>query len=101
MDKEKKELTPWCECTFMDVDVNTYKKFVNRKKEIIMKSPLTSHALIECLKDENLHHVKKERVILMEFARQYEMVKNNTQFNYAAYSVFDELIHDMSFLEEK
>ena len=101
MDKEKKELVPWCECTFMDVDTNTYNKFVNRKKEIIMKSPLTSPALIQCLKDENLHHVKKERVILMEFDRQYEMVENNTQFNYAAYSVFNELIHDMSFLEEK
>ena len=101
MDKEKKELIPWCKCTFMDVDTNTYNKFVNRKKEIIMKSPLTSHALIECLKDENLHNVKKERVIQMEFARQYEMVKNNTQFNYAAYSVLHELSHDMSFLEEK
>ena len=101
MDKEKKEMIPWCKCTFMDVDVNTYNKFVNRKKEIIMKSPLTSPALIECLKDENLHHVKKERIIQMEFKRQYEMVKNNTQFNYVAYSVFNELIHDMSFLEEK
>ena len=37
----------------------------------------------------------------MEFARQYEMVENNTQFNYVAYSIFDELIHDMSFLDEK
>ena len=101
MDNEKKELIPWCECTFMDVDIITYNKFVNRKKEIIMKSPLTSPALIECLKDENLHNVKKERVIQMEFERQYEMVKNNTQFNYVAYSVFNELIHDMSFLEKK
>ena len=101
MDKEKKELVPWCECTFMDVDTNTYNKFVNRKKEIIMNSPLTSPALIECLKDENLHHVKKECVIQMEFQRQYEMVENKTQFNYVAYMVFNEMIHDMSFLEEK
>ena len=101
MDKEKKELIPWCECTFMDVDVKTYNKFVNRKKEIILKSPFTSPALIECLKDVNLHHVKKDRVIQMEFKRQYEMVENNTQFNYVAYSIFDELIHDMSFLDEK
>ena len=98
---ENKELIPWCECTFMDVDMSTYNKFVNRKKEIIMKSPLTSLALIECFKDENLHHVKKERIIQMEFQRQYEMVENKTQFNYAAYSVFNEMIHDMSFLEEK
>lgn len=98
---ENKELIPWCECTFMDVDTNTYNKFVNRKKEIIMKSPLTSPALIECLKDENLHPVKKERVIQMEFQRQYEMVENNTQFNCVDYSVFNEMIHDMSFLEEK
>lgn len=66
-----------------------------------MQSPLTSPALIECIKDENLHHVKKERIILMEFERQYEMVENNTQFNYATYLVFNELIHDMSFLEKK
>lgn len=85
----------------MDVDVNTYNKFVNRKKEIVMKSPLTSPALIECLKDENLHHVKKERIIQMEFQRQYEMVENKTQFNYVAYIIFNEMIHDMSFLEEK
>ena len=98
---ENKELIPWCECTFMDVDTNTYNKFVNRKKEIIMKSPLTSPALIECLKDENLHPVKKERVIQMEFQRQYEMVENNTQFNCVDYSVLNEMIHDMSFLEEK
>ena len=98
---ENKELIPWCECTFMDVDTNTYNKFLNRKKEIIMKSPLTSPALIECLKDENLHPVKKERVIQMEFQRQDEMVENKTQFVYVAYSVFNELIHDMSFLEEE
>ena len=101
MDKEKKELIPWCECTFMDVDVNTYNKFVNRKKEIIMKSPLASHALIECIKDENLHYVKKERVIQMEFQRQYKMVENKTQFNYVTYSIFNDMIHDISFLEEK
>ena len=81
--------------------INTYNKFLNRKKEIIMKSPLTSPALIECLKDENLHPVKKERVIQMEFQRQYEMVENKMQFNYVDYSVFNEMIHDMSFLEEK
>ena len=66
-----------------------------------MKSPLTSPALIECIKDENLHHVKKERVIQMEFQRQYEMVENKTQFNYSDYLVFNDMIHDMSFLEEK
>ena len=98
---ENKELIPWCECTFMDVDMNTYNKFVNRKKEIVMKSPLTSPALIECLNYENMHPVKKEHIIQMEFQRQYEMVENKTQFNYAAYSVFNEMIHDMSFLEEK
>ena len=98
---ENKELIPWCECSFMDVDMSTYNKFVNRKKEIIMKSPLTSPALIECIKDENLHYVKKERVIQMEFQRQYEMVENKMQFNYVAYSVFNEMNHDMSFLEEK
>ena len=96
-----KDLIPWCECTFMDVDMSTYNKFVNRKKEIIMKSPLTSPALIECIKNGNLHPVKKERVIQMEFQRQYEMVENKTQFNYAAYMFFNEMIHDMSFLEEK
>ena len=85
----------------MDVDTYTYNKFVNRKKEIIMKSPLTSPALIECIKNGNLHPVKKERVIQMEFQRQYEMVENKTQFNYAAYMFFNEMIHDMSFLEEK
>ena len=100
-EKKEKEMIPWCECTFMDVDVNTYNKFVNRKKEIHHEISFDESALIECLKDENLHHVKKERIIQMEFARQYEMVENNTQFNYVAYSVFDELIHDMSFLEEK
>lgn len=98
---ENKNLIPWCECTFMDVDMSTYNKYLSRKREIIMKSPLTSPALIECLKDENLYHVKKERVIQMEFQRQYEMVENNTQFNYAAYMIFNEMIHDMSFLEEK
>ena len=98
---ENKELIPWCECTFMDVDMNTYNKFLNRKREIIMKSPLTSPALIECIKNGNLYPVKKERVIQMEFQRQYEMVENMTQFNYVAYSVFNEMIHDMSFLEEK
>ena len=85
----------------MDIDMSTYNKYLNRKKEIVMKSPLTSPALIECLKDENLHHVKKERVIQMEFQRQYEMVENKTQFNYVAYMIFNEMIHDMSFLEEK
>lgn len=85
----------------MDVDVSTYNKFLNRKKEIIMKSPLTSLALIECIKDENLHPVKKERVIQMEFQRQYEIVENKTQFNYVAYLVFNDMIHDISFLEEK
>lgn len=85
----------------MDVDVSTYNKFLNRKKEIIMKSPLTSPALIECIKDENLHPVKKERVIQMEFQRQYEIVENKTQFNYVAYLVFNDMIHDISFLEEK
>lgn len=98
---ENKDLIPWCECTFMDVDMSTYNKFLNRKREIIMKSPLTSPALIECLNYENLHPVKKERVIQMEFQRQYQMVENMTQFDYAAYSVFNEMIHDMSFLEEK
>ena len=98
---ENKDLIPWCECTFMDVDMNTYNKFANRKREFIMKSPLTSPALIECIKDENLHPVKKECIIQMEFQRQYEMVENKTQFNYAAYMVFNEMIHDMSFLEEK
>ena len=72
MNKEKKELVPWCECTFMDVDVNTYNKFVNRKKEIILKSPLTSPALIECLNYENMHPVKKERIIQMEFQRCFK-----------------------------
>ena len=66
------EMIPRCECAFIDVDMNTYNKYLNRKKEIVMKSPLTSPALIECLKDENLHHVKKERVIQMEFQRQYK-----------------------------
>lgn len=37
----------------------------------------------------------------MEFERQYEMVENKTQFDYVAYSVFNDMIHDMSFLEEK
>lgn len=98
---ENKELIPWCECTIMDVDIITYNKFVNRKKKIIMESPLTSPALIECLKDEFLHTVKKELVIQMEFKRQYELVKNKTQFNYADYVIFDEMVHDMSFLKEK
>ena len=98
---KNEELIPWCECTFMNVDMSTYNKFLNRKKEIIMKSPLTSPALIECIKDENLHHVKKERIIQMEFKRQYEMVENKTKFNYADYMVFNDIIHDMSFLEEK
>ena len=72
-----------------------------QEEKIIMKSPLTSPALIECIKNGNLHPVKKERVIQMEFQRQYEMVENKTQFNYAAYLVFNDMIHDMSFLEEK
>lgn len=98
---KNKELIPWCECMFMDVDMSTYNKYLNRKKEIVMKSPLTSPALIECIKNGNLHPVKKERVIQMEFQRQYEMVENKTQFNYADYLVFDDMIHDMSFHEEK
>ena len=83
----------------MDVYTNTYNKFLNRKKEIIMKSPLMSPALIECIKDENLHPVKKEHVIQMEFQRQYQMVENKTQVISAVYLIFNEMIHDLSFLE--
>ena len=45
MDKEKKELIPWCECTFMDVDVNTYNKFVNRAGETPAKKAQEENTL--------------------------------------------------------
>lgn len=98
---ENEGLKPWYKCTFMDVDTITYNKFINRKKEIVMKSPLTSPALIECLKDENLSPVKKERVINMELDRQCDFIIKKEEYESAYHQVFEYMLHDMTFLKEK
>ena len=97
---ENEELKPWYKCTFMDVDTYTYNKLLKRKKEIVMKSPFTSLALIECLKDENLHPTKKERIINMEFNRQCDFIINRG-YQEADYLDFGDMIRDMTFLKEK